>query len=155
VCVCVSCLVRLITEADCDKITHTGTWDELFEVAVERAVGFSHQPLCLINVDGYYNGIIEQMERAQKEQFLYSPWRDMVHVVETAEEALEWCLAMLELRDEGKLELVQPIERAPPTYMPVLTSFSNYLPFWGVFLSGAVAGAAAAAFLIQRAQKSG
>jgi predicted Rossmann-fold nucleotide-binding protein len=34
-----------------------GTWDELFEVAVERVLKFSTQPLCVINIDGYYNGV--------------------------------------------------------------------------------------------------
>src|SRR3546814_3326862 len=73
----------------CLCFADSGTWDELFEIAVERVLGFSQQPLCLINVDGYYDGIIQQMERAQKDQILYSQWRQMVHVVATAEEALE------------------------------------------------------------------
>lgn len=105
-------------------------------------------------MDGYYDGIIQQMERAQKDQILYTEWREMVHVVETAEEALEWCLEMLKLRDEGKLEVVKPVERGPEGYMPMLSGFHVHLPFWGVFLSGALVGAATAAFYVQRSRLS-
>ncbi|MFW5845138.1 MAG: TIGR00730 family Rossman fold protein, partial [Planctomycetota bacterium] len=50
-----------------------GTWEELWEIAVERQIGVSTAPLVLIDVDGFYAGFIAQLRRAYEDGLLYGP----------------------------------------------------------------------------------
>ena len=70
-----------------------GTIDELFDAIAGVHVGLSTLPICLVNTDGYYDGVIAQLERAQTDQLLRKPWRELLTVVDTPEEALQWFLA--------------------------------------------------------------
>ena len=70
-----------------------GTIDELFDAIAGVHVGLSTLPICLVNTDGYYDGVIAQLERAQTDQLLRKPWRELCTVVATPEEALQWFLA--------------------------------------------------------------
>ena len=43
-----------------------GTLDETFEAAALLHTGlWSWRPICLVNVDGYYDGTMKQLQRAQ------------------------------------------------------------------------------------------
>ena len=46
----------------------------------------------MLNTDGYYNGVIQQLERALKEGMLRKHWSEYVDVVETPADAVAWCL---------------------------------------------------------------
>jgi uncharacterized protein (TIGR00730 family) len=59
-----------------------GTWEEFWEVLVERQIESHRKPLILVNTDGYYDGFLQQFERARSEGFLYGPPEDLVTVVE-------------------------------------------------------------------------
>lgn len=65
-----------------------GTWEELWEIAVERQIGTHQSPLLLINVDGYYDGFVQQLERADRDQMLYGPINDLLTVVPDSAAAL-------------------------------------------------------------------
>ena len=60
-------------------------------------------PVCLVNLDGYYDGIILQMDRAMKDQLLpekltngYTELHEIVKVFSEPLEALEYCLKFIE-----------------------------------------------------------
>lgn len=70
-----------------------GTWDELFEVVALRQLGMSTLPVCLINVDGYYDGFIAQMRAAQATTVIKVSPEQLLPVFECAEDALAWAEA--------------------------------------------------------------
>jgi uncharacterized protein (TIGR00730 family) len=66
-----------------------GTLDELFEAWSENALGFHKKPFCLLNVDGFWDGLIEFVEHARQSGFLSAPRRAQLLVAQTPEEALK------------------------------------------------------------------
>jgi uncharacterized protein (TIGR00730 family) len=66
-----------------------GTLDELFEAWSENALGFHKKPFCLLNVDGFWDGLIEFVEHAHQSGFLSAPRRAQLLVAQTPEEALK------------------------------------------------------------------
>jgi len=66
-----------------------GTLDELFEAWSENALGFHKKPFCLLNVDGFWDGLIEFVEHAHQSGFLSAPRRAQLLVTQTPEEALK------------------------------------------------------------------
>jgi len=66
-----------------------GTLDELFEAWSENALGFHKKPFCLLNVDGFWDGLIEFVEHAHQSGFLSAPRRAQLLVATTPEEALK------------------------------------------------------------------
>jgi len=66
-----------------------GTLDELFEAWSENALGFHKKPFCLLNVDGYWDGLIEFIDHATESGFMSERRRRQLLVAETPEEALK------------------------------------------------------------------
>ena len=66
-----------------------GTLDELFEAWSENALGFHKKPFCLLNVDGFWDGLIEFVEHAHQSGFLSQQRRKQLLVATTPEEALK------------------------------------------------------------------
>ena len=66
-----------------------GTLDELFEAWSENALGFHKKPFCLLNVDGFWDGLIEFVEHAHQSGFLSASRRAQLLVAHTPEEALK------------------------------------------------------------------
>jgi uncharacterized protein (TIGR00730 family) len=66
-----------------------GTLDELFEAWSWNALGYHKKPFCLLNVDGYWDGLIEFIGHAAECGFLSAQRRDQLLVAWTPEEALE------------------------------------------------------------------
>ena len=66
-----------------------GTLDELFEAWSENALGFHKKPFCLLNVDGFWDGLIEFMDHATESGFLSQQRRAQLLVASTPDEALE------------------------------------------------------------------
>lgn len=55
-----------------------GTADELFEVMTATQLGFDPKPIGLLNVDGYFDGLVTMLDRMNAEGFLTIPWRELV-----------------------------------------------------------------------------
>lgn len=55
-----------------------GTLDELFETLTEIQLGFHAKPCALLNVDGYFDPLLELFARAAAAGFLHPAHRDMV-----------------------------------------------------------------------------
>jgi uncharacterized protein (TIGR00730 family) len=66
-----------------------GTLDELFEAWSENALGFHKKPFCLLNVDGFWDGLIEFVEHAHQSGFLSAQRRKQLLVATTPDEALK------------------------------------------------------------------
>eukprot|EP00957_Ditylum_brightwellii_P039372 2978141-Ditylum_brightwellii.AAC.1 len=67
-----------------------GTWDELWEMACARNLGFNNIPIVCINTNGYYNGFQQMLQRGHDDSLLYNKPEDIVHFEDSAEKALEW-----------------------------------------------------------------
>ncbi|MFL6730268.1 MAG: TIGR00730 family Rossman fold protein [Sphingomicrobium sp.] len=66
-----------------------GTLDELFEAWSWNALGYHKKPFCLLNVDGFWDGLIEFIEHAHQSGFLSKRRREQLLVAMTPEEALK------------------------------------------------------------------
>jgi hypothetical protein len=66
-----------------------GTLDELFEAWSWNALGYHAKPFCLLNVEGYWDGMIEFIDHATECGFLSAQRRAQLLVAQTPEEALE------------------------------------------------------------------
>ena len=52
-----------------------GTLDELFETLTWAQIGEHHKPVGLLNVNGYYDPLLEMLDRAVAEKFLFPEHR--------------------------------------------------------------------------------
>jgi hypothetical protein len=65
-----------------------GTFEEFWELAVERQLRLHAKPLVLVNLAGYYDGFLAQTARAAAEGLLYGPPDELFTVTEDAPGAL-------------------------------------------------------------------
>jgi uncharacterized protein (TIGR00730 family) len=65
-----------------------GTLDELFEAWSWNALGYHAQPFCLLNVDGFWDGLIEFVDHATKKGFMSEQRRLQLLVASEPDEAL-------------------------------------------------------------------
>lgn len=57
-----------------------GTFEELFEVWAWRQLGYHQKPLGLLNVAGYYDGLVQFLEHTVNAGFV-GPWQmDLLHI---------------------------------------------------------------------------
>jgi uncharacterized protein (TIGR00730 family) len=66
-----------------------GTLDELFEAWSWNALGYHAKPFCLLNVDGFWDGMITFIDHATASGFLSAQRRSQLLVAATPEEALD------------------------------------------------------------------
>src|SRR6476469_543974 len=66
-----------------------GTLDELFEAWSWNALGYHKKPFCLLNVEGFWDGLIEFVDHATESGFLSQKRRAQLLVATAPEEALE------------------------------------------------------------------
>jgi uncharacterized protein (TIGR00730 family) len=66
-----------------------GTLDELFEAWSWNALGYHKKPFCLLNVEGYWDGMIGFIDHATASGFLSATRRKQLLVADTPREALE------------------------------------------------------------------
>ena len=66
-----------------------GTLDELFEAWSWNALGYHAKPFCLLNVDGFWDGLIEFCDHAHQSGFMSPQRREQLLVASTPDEALK------------------------------------------------------------------
>ena len=66
-----------------------GTLDELFEAWSWNALGYHAKPFCLLNVEGFWDGMIDFIDHATRSGFLSQQRRSQLLVAQTPDEALE------------------------------------------------------------------
>ena len=70
-----------------------GSMDELLEVMVNNQLGGINKPLGLLNIDGYYDGFLEWLQRSVDDEFVSIENQKQVLVSNNAEELLEIILS--------------------------------------------------------------
>jgi uncharacterized protein (TIGR00730 family) len=66
-----------------------GTFDEFCEMATWNQLGIHAKPLIMLNVDGYFDGFLAQVDRGVEDGFLRSEHRTMIEVVERVEDIFD------------------------------------------------------------------
>jgi uncharacterized protein (TIGR00730 family) len=72
-----------------------GTFDELWDGVCAKSLNMKnlgHKPICIVNIDGFYDGSIQQMHRAYLDGVLYHPVEKYFQVETNVEDALKWCV---------------------------------------------------------------
>lgn len=68
-----------------------GTMEELFEIITWNQIGLIDKPVTIMNLNGYYNTLIEMIDHAVESGFIKTANRKIVQVAETMQECLEFC----------------------------------------------------------------
>ena len=63
-----------------------GTWDELFEVMSLKRLNRFDGEIIIVNTDGFYNPIIEMLERTVEEKFMMNEHLELFTVIEKPSE---------------------------------------------------------------------
>lgn len=79
-----------------------GTMDEIFEMLTQFQLGISEKPCGLLNVDGFYDPLVQQLDLFQRERFLRKEHRDHLLVSNTPEELVGMLQAAMMAEREGQ-----------------------------------------------------
>jgi predicted Rossmann-fold nucleotide-binding protein len=124
---------QLIQQGDCIMALPggVGTFDELWDCVVCKSLklkGMSTKPICLLNIDGYYTGMLTQMERALHDGLLYGAIHDYFYVAEDVTSALDWCESQVKkidarLPDNAPSERCSVVNRKTMATMHMMAGF--------------------------------
>lgn len=80
-----------------------GTMEELLEVITWKNLGIYHQPIVILNINGYYDALITLLHRAVSERFMppHVAGRPLWLMAHTPEQALELIEAEWRTAEEG------------------------------------------------------
>lgn len=70
-----------------------GSLDEFFDVMTLSQLGFHQKPCGILNVAGYYDGLLQFLDHTVSQGFLKTPHRDMIIVDHEAQTLIERCHA--------------------------------------------------------------
>lgn len=65
------------------------TMEELFEIITWKQLGLFLNPIVILNIDGYYNPLIEMLHNAIGENFMRQEHARMWQVAQTPQEAVD------------------------------------------------------------------
>lgn len=66
-----------------------GTLAELFELITWKQLGIYLKPIVILNINGYYDYLLKQMEQAAEEHFMRKEHLQIWRIAQTAEEAVQ------------------------------------------------------------------
>jgi len=66
-----------------------GTLDEVTEVLAYRQLALHEKPLCLVNQDGFFDGLVAQLDRAKRDGFIHGGKEALPLVARDLDQALE------------------------------------------------------------------
>jgi hypothetical protein len=66
-----------------------GTLEEFMEVLTLKQLGYHDRPIALLNVDGFFDTLLDFFDELREGRFAREAIGDLVHVVSTAEAALD------------------------------------------------------------------
>ncbi len=66
-----------------------GTFEELFEILTWAQLGFHNKPVGLLNIDGYYDHLIQFLDHAVEQGLLRQQHRDLLRVQQDPETLLD------------------------------------------------------------------
>jgi uncharacterized protein (TIGR00730 family) len=65
-----------------------GTWEELWEIAVQRQICATRAPLVAIDINGFYTGFRAMLARAEEDGLLYGPAAELIGFAASPAEAV-------------------------------------------------------------------
>jgi uncharacterized protein (TIGR00730 family) len=66
-----------------------GTLEEFMEVLTLKQLGYHDRPISILNVDGFFDTLLDFFDELREGRFAREAITDLVHVVSTPEEALD------------------------------------------------------------------
>lgn len=69
-----------------------GTFEELMEMLTWRDLGLWHGNIVILNTDGYYDPLLEMLNKATREHFMRSSGEALWYVASTPQQAVEMAL---------------------------------------------------------------
>lgn len=81
-----------------------GTLDELFEILAWRQLKLYEGPIAVVNTNGYYDLILQQLDRMVADGFLKAQNRDLLLVAESIDEVLELIAAFWDNSEQFNLQ---------------------------------------------------
>lgn len=66
-----------------------GTLEELMEIITWKQLGIFTKPIIIVNMEGYFNPLIDMLEKALDEKFMREEHRSMWSVVDTSDQVLD------------------------------------------------------------------
>ena len=67
-----------------------GTFEELFEIWTWRQLGYHSKPVGMLNVAGYYDGLLAFLDQSVRDGFMGQWQMELVRQAEAPAELLEW-----------------------------------------------------------------
>lgn len=68
-----------------------GTLEEILEVITLRQLSYHVKPIVFINTNHFFDHLFKQFEISYHEMFAKNIYRDLYHVAQTAEQAIDYC----------------------------------------------------------------
>jgi len=65
-----------------------GTFEEIFEIIVGKQLGYHAKPIVLLNVNGYFDPLLQMIEHGIEQQFIKPCSRELYFVTSTVDEAV-------------------------------------------------------------------
>src|ERR1041385_8243806 len=81
-----------------------GTMDELLEMLTWKQLGLHNKPIGILNINGFYNHFILQLNRMVEEGFLKTSNRDLLQVGETIPSLLAKMISTQQVAEEKWME---------------------------------------------------
>jgi uncharacterized protein (TIGR00730 family) len=75
-----------------------GTLDEFFEILTWRQLGIHNKPIILVNLNGYFDGLIQFTESAVENGYIHKKNLSLFQVCEDADSAIEQLERFFELK---------------------------------------------------------
>ena len=66
-----------------------GTLEEVFEILVGRVLGYHQKPIVILNVDGFYDPLLDMVENGIAQRFIKASVRNAYFVARNVTEAIE------------------------------------------------------------------
>lgn len=80
-----------------------GTLEELLEIITWKQLGLFHKPILIFNVGGFFDPLLEMLERCVAEFFMKPSHRRLWHVAQSAGEVME-ILSSIDVEADDKVE---------------------------------------------------
>ena len=91
---------KLVDSGECLVILPggVGTFEEMCETVSAKSLGMmglKNKGICVVNIDGFFDGWLPQMDRAHLDGLLYGPVNSFFDLVTTPEEAISWTVKQM------------------------------------------------------------
>lgn len=67
-----------------------GTLEELFEMLVGRYLGFHEKPIVLVNINRFFDPLVELLRHGIEQNFIHERTRELLHVCQSVPEAIRF-----------------------------------------------------------------